>query len=153
MATDISRRALREGPTMTPAETARSYLRAFANGDPVAIADHVSDDFVNEHTAALGSGCVSKDGYLQRLPGFLTDMQDLRYDVEDLIVDGDRVAAFYSMTARWKGGAPIEVRGVQRLEVHEGLIRHRTDYWDSATFLVQADPAARAALGEFGIAG
>ncbi len=49
-------------------------------------------------------------------------------------------------------GFPIEVRGAQRLVVDDdGLIARRTDYWDSAVFLVQADPAAAAALAPFGI--
>lgn len=78
-------------------------------------------------------------------------MVDLRYEIEDLVVDGDRVAAFYRMTARWQGETEIAVRGVQRLLVSDGLITHRTDYWDSAVFLTQADPAAREALKRFGI--
>jgi ketosteroid isomerase-like protein len=129
----------------------RSYLDAFATGDADRIADHVADDFVNEHTAGLGVGCVGKASYRERLPGFLADMADVRYDIEDLVVDGDRGAAFYTMTASWQGAVPISVRGVQRLVVHDGLISHRTDYWDSAVFLTQADPVARAALAEFGV--
>jgi len=136
---------------MTPEEIARSYLKAFATGNATTIAAHVSDDFVNLHTAALGSGCVSKVTYTQRLAGFLADMNDLDYEVEDLIVDDERVAAFYVMTANWRGQSPVSMRGVQRLVIRDGLIRHRTDYWDSAAFLVQADPAARAALASFGV--
>ena len=129
-----------------PASVVTSYLLAFATGDPSAIAGHVSDDFVNEHTAALGSGCVGRDAYLDRLPSFLGDMAELRYDTEELMVDGDHAAAFYTMTARWQGETPISIRGVQRLVVRDGLITHRTDYWDSASFLLQADPDAAAAL-------
>ncbi len=136
---------------MTPEETARAYLGAFKTGDPTKIADYVSDNFVNEHTAALGSGCVSKETYLQRLPGFLADMVDLDYEIEDLMVDGERIAAFYRMTARWQGKQLIAVRGVQRLVVNDGLIQHRTDYWDSAAFLIQVNSTARLALASFGI--
>lgn len=129
----------------------RSYLASFESREPNRIAGHVSDNFINEHTAALGSGCEGRSAYTERLPGFLQDMVDLRYEIEDLVVDGDRVAAFYRMTARWQGETEIAVRGVQRLLVSDGLITHRTDYWDSAVFLTQADPAAREALKRFGI--
>ena len=130
---------------------ARSYLESFATGSAETIADHVSADFVNEHTSALGAGCVGRDAYRRALVGFLNDMVDLRYEVEQLIVEGSEVAAFYTLTARWQGEHPVSVRGVQRLVVADGLITHRTDYWDSAVFLTQASEAARTALAPFGI--
>lgn len=130
---------------------ARSYLESFATGSSEAIAAHVSADFVNEHTSALGAGCVGHDAYRQALVGFLNDMVDLRYEVEHLIVESAEVAAFYTLTARWLGEHPISVRGVQRLVVADGLIIHRTDYWDSAVFLTQTSEEARTALTPFGI--
>ncbi len=122
-----------------PEAVARSYLESFAGADPDGIAAHVSPDFVNEHTSTLGSSCVGRSTYRERLPSFLGDMIDLAYRIEDLVVDGDRVAAFYTMSARWQGTTPISVRGVQRLAIADGLITHRTDYWDSAAFLAQIE--------------
>ena len=66
-------------------------------------------------------------------------MVDLRYEIEDLVTADATVAAFYTMTARWQGGAPIVVRGVQRLVMRSNLIVHRTDYWDSKVFLDQVE--------------
>ena len=117
----------------------RSYLASFTVGDVDRIAAHVSEGFVNEHTAKLGSGCVGKAAYVERLPGFLADMVDLEYHLEDLVASGDRVAVFYRMTARYQEASPIEICGAQRLVVRDGLIVHRTDYWDSAVFLDQID--------------
>lgn len=139
------------GALSSPEAVVLSYLASFSDRDLTAIAAHVADDFVNDHTAALGSGCVGRAEYASHLPSFLADMIDLRYTVEDLLVDSTQVAAFYTMTARWHGDTPITVRGVQRLVVHDGLITHRTDYWDSAVFLRQASAEARAALAPFGI--
>ena len=135
----------------TPGEIARSYLESFAAGSADTIAAHVSPGFVNEHTSALGTGCVGREVYRLRLVGFLADMVDLRYEIENLIVESSEVAAFYTMTADWQGEHPISVRGVQRLVVAGGLITHRTDYWDSAVFLTQTNEAARTALTPFGI--
>lgn len=142
--------ASREDPKPI-ATLARSYLDAFSRADPDEIADHVSADFVNEHTAALGSGCRGKEAYRERLPGFLDDMAGLRYEVENVLVDGDEVAAFYTMNARWQGDSPISVRGVMRLRAADGLLTHRTDYWDSAVFLTQVSDDAREALAPFGV--
>jgi len=132
---------------------ARSYLASFEHRNVAEIAAHVSSDFVNEHTSALGSSCVGRAAYIERLPNFLGDMIGLRYAVEELVVEGQNVAVFYTMTAKWQGTTPVSIRGVQRLVVAKGLISHRTDYWDSATFLVQADESARDALVRFGVTG
>jgi steroid delta-isomerase-like uncharacterized protein len=122
---------------VTPAEVCASYLAAFATGDPVRVVAHVSDDFVNEHTAALGSGCAGKDEYARRVPGFLASMPRLRYDVEDVVADGDRVVAAYTLRAH-VNGRDVAVRGVMRFVVRDGLIAKRTDYWDSLVFQQQA---------------
>lgn len=140
-----------------PAALARSYLDSFATRDVGTISAHVSSDFVNEHTAALGTGCEGRLAYQSRLPDFLGDMIDLRYIIEDLVTEPDertgdgRVAAFYTLQARWQGRVPISIRGVQRLVIRDDLITHRTDYWDSAVFLKQADDQAREVLARFGI--
>lgn len=117
----------------------RSYFSSFATGDPDAVAAHVSESFVNEHTSALGSGCEGRSAYRERLPGFLSDMAGLRYEIEHIIVSGSNAAVFYTMTACWQGEVSIEVRGAQRLDVGGGLITKRVDYWDSKVFLDQLD--------------
>ena len=115
----------------------RSYLDSFTSRDPAAIAAHVTEDFVNEHTAALGSGCVGRDEYAARVPGFLASMPALRYEVEDVIAEGRRVAAAYTLHAV-VDERPVAVRGMMRFEVRDGLIARRVDYWDSLVFQCQA---------------
>jgi len=114
-----------------------AYLAAFSTGDPDAVAANVSDDFVNEHTAALGSGCTGIDEYRRRLPGFLASMPGLRYEVEDVIADGDRVVAQYTLHAV-VDDHPIAVRGAMRFDVRDDRITRRVDYWDSLVFQRQA---------------
>lgn len=135
----------------SPTEVVRSYFAAFDQRDPDLIAAHVAPDFVNEHTAALGAGCIGAAAYRERLPRFLDSMQELHYEIESLVAQGPSVAVFYSMRGSWHGAAPFEIRGAQHLEVDGGRITHRTDYWDSAVFLAMVDPAARAALRDLGI--
>lgn len=133
---------------MTPAEVAAGYLAAFASADPDDIAGWVTDDFVNEHTAALGSGCTGRDEYRQRLPNFLRSFAGLTYEVDDLVADGDRVVAAYTMRAEFDG-APVVIKGVQRFRVRDDRIAHRVDYWDSLQFLLQVDPLVAEQLGRW----
>ena len=121
----------------TAADICRSYLEAFETGDPDLVASFVSDNFVNEHTSALGSGCVGKDEYRRRLPNFMASMPGLRYVVERQIYEGDQVANAYILHAR-VNDRDIEIRGMMRITVRDGLITDRTDYWDSKLFLRQA---------------
>jgi ketosteroid isomerase-like protein len=125
------------GAEVSPAAVCVGYLEAFSSRDPDAIAAFVTDDFVNEHAAALGSGCVGIVEYRQRLPGFLASMPGLHYDVEDVMADGDRVCAAYTLRTT-VNDRPIAVRGVMRFVVRDGRIASRVDYWDSLVFQRQA---------------
>ena len=121
----------------SPTAVCLGYLEAFSSGEAGAVAAFVTDDFVNEHTAALGGGCVGIDEYRKRLPGFLASMPGLRYEVEDVVADGERVCAAYTLRAT-VNQRPIAVRGVMRFVVRNGRIAHRIDYWDSLVFQRQA---------------
>ncbi len=106
----------------TAAGICRSYLESFATGDPQAIAAHVTDGFVNDHASALGSGLVGKAAYLERLPGVpRRRMPGLRYDAEEPIVDGARVAAPYTLHA-----TATDPRGDERADHDPGRDAHRT---------------------------
>ncbi len=122
---------------VTPADRCLTYLAAFATGDAGAVVDNVSDDFVNEHTATLGTGCTGRDAYARRVPGFLASMPGLYYDVEDVVADGDRVVVAYTLHTH-VNHRDVAVRGVMRFRVEDDLIAHRVDYWDSLVFKQQA---------------
>jgi ketosteroid isomerase-like protein len=122
---------------VTPGEVCRSYLASFARADTGEVVAHVTDEFVNEHTAALGSGCIGKEEYARRLPAFLASMPGLRYEVEDVVADAERVVVAYTLHAT-VNGHEVAVRGVMRMVVRDGLVAHRVDYWDSLVFQQQA---------------
>ncbi len=126
-----------------PRAVALAYLDALNRHDPDSVAALVAEDFVNEHTSALGSSLVGRDAYRSRLPGFLDAFGDLRYDVEDVVTEGDRVVVAYTLRARCAGPdgvrRPVTVRGVFRFTVRDAAIAHRVDYWDSGVYLRQVD--------------
>ena len=117
------------------------YLAAFSTGDADLVASFVDESFVNEHTAALGSGCVGRDEYRKRLPNFMASMPGLRYELESQVVDIETamVANAYTLHAH-VNDRDVAVRGLLRIhiDIDSGLILDRTDYWDSKVFLQQA---------------
>ena len=123
------------------AEVVRSFLAAFADGDADIIASHVSDDYWNEHTSALGTDCRGRREYRRCLPEFLATFSELSYEVEDLVDAGDgRVAVSYRLRATW-GRFPVDIRGAMLFWVSGGEIAHRMDCFDSLTFLRQVGQA------------
>lgn len=74
------------------------------------------------------------------MPTFLAELAGVRYDIETLIAEGPLVAAAYRLSATSREH-PIDLRGVMMVEVRDGLIARRIDYWDSLTFLRQVGDA------------
>jgi ketosteroid isomerase-like protein len=121
------------------------YLAALNAHDPDAIAACVDEDFVNEHTSALGTTVRGKAAYRERLPLFLGQFRDLHYDAEDWIVDGDRCAVAYTMSCQYVDGErwrPVVIRGMFRFRVARDVIVHRVDYWDGTEFSRQVQVEA-----------
>jgi len=136
-------------PVADPATTVRSYIGALNRGNPDDIASYVSEEFINEHTSALGETVTGRGAYRARLEGFLGQFRELHYEIEQTIAEGAQVALAYRMSARYRdvsrGSAvdcPIQIRGMFRFRVEQGRIVHRVDYWDSAEFQRQLSAAA-----------
>ena len=124
---------------MSNADIIRSYLDSFASGDPALVAGHVTDDFKNVQVGLLGTGCSGADTYAKRLVGFLGAFTNLKYEIEELIVDGDKVAAAYRMTFT-DNNRPMEIEGVMVMTIRDGRIAVRKDYWDGLSHIRQAVP-------------
>ncbi|MEV4186184.1 nuclear transport factor 2 family protein [Streptosporangium canum] len=112
------------------------YVEALNRHDPGEIAACVTPGFHNEHTSEAGVSLRGRDAYRERLKVFLSEFAGLRYEIEDLIVDGLRAAVPYRMSFTYRG-RPVVIRGMFRFEVADGLIAHRVDYWDGAEFTRQ----------------
>jgi hypothetical protein len=121
----------------SPAELCFAYLTSFASGDAKLVASHVTEGFINEHTSAMGSGCVGIEEYRRRLPGFIDSMPGLVYNIETITAQGANVWAAYTLCAH-VNGHPISIRGAMHFEVDGNLISRRVDYWDSQVFKNQA---------------
>lgn len=129
------------GEKMIPRETALSYLASFASGDPDKIVSHVSTEFQNNQTGELGKSCAGREVYRERLSGFLDSFRNLRYEVEELVCEGERVAVTYRMRGE-DDGKPIDIPGVMIITVVDGKITSRIDYWDGLSYLKQTGKSA-----------
>ena len=135
-------------------DIALAYVAALGGDDPTAVAALVSDDFRNEHHAELGSGCVGRDEYARRLPGFFATFGNRRYEVVEatvgILIDGDRDGdrtvdlSGSEVVVRYRFGADVEatridIPGVMWISVRDGQVTRRLDCWDSLTFHRQTD--------------
>jgi ketosteroid isomerase-like protein len=122
------------------ADVVTGYLDAFSRGDPDEIAGFVAEGFHNEHFSSIASGCVGRDEYRRRLPGFLADFAGSTYVVNAVVEQANGsvtdVVARYDFRATYEG-SPIDIPGMMWFTVEDGLISKRTDVWDSGTFFAQ----------------
>ena len=121
---------------MMSADISTSYLRSFSSGDPIVVANHVTDDFENNQMGVFGESIKGKTAYIQRLKPFLAKFKDLRYSTSNIIAEAEKVALAYDMTCS-VDEHPIRMQGVMMITISDGLIRERSDYWDGLSFLRQ----------------
>lgn len=114
-------------------DTVERYLAALNAHDPDAIVACVAEDFVSEHTSSMGNSRRGRANYRRALDDFLADFTNLRYEAEQVLVDGAYAVVPYRMRfeLRSADGKPVTVRGVFVFEVAHDRIVRRTDYWDS----------------------
>lgn len=86
----------------------------------------------------------------------LAAFPDIRYSVDDMIAEGDRVATRYTMTATHTGayagiqatGKPIKVNGVEVVRIADGKIAESWDLLDSISMLRQLGALPPTALNK-----
>jgi steroid delta-isomerase-like uncharacterized protein len=100
--------------TMDNATTMRSTYERISAGDVAGFGDLMADDFV-EHEEVPGLA-PTKDGVLEYFRLLLSAFPDMRMDVDDLIVGGDKTVARVTATATHEGefmGVPATGRRVE----------------------------------------
>jgi predicted ester cyclase len=145
---------------MTPTErAARAVLDALNDRQPERVRELVTADFV-DHGAPPGLVPPGPDGYLAVLR-FLTDVLQLRYEVHDVVADGDKVAiraTAYGVHNTDHLGVPATGRpyAMPTMHLYRGQGDRLAEHWgvrDELTVLQQvgaiptAPPPALAAQG------
>ena len=113
-------------------------------GDLDGFAALLSDDFV-EHEAAPGLE-PTKAGVLQFFTMYRAGFPDLRFEPEQFLVDGDRVAVYFRVTGTHTGafmdipptGNRVDVHGVDIVRFgDDGVGREHWGVFDAMTMMQQ----------------
>lgn len=111
-----------EPPSPTEANKAvvRRYLEILSGGDLAALGEVVSPDFADRTPGAPTAKGPQSIQETQRRARDL--FKDIRYTLDDLIAEGDRVVARYTVRAH-RSGKPVEVMGMTLFRIEGGKIR------------------------------
>jgi steroid delta-isomerase-like uncharacterized protein len=117
--------------------------RAWIERDAGALAaDHAPDGVVESPTHGR---LTTREGIREVYATWFDAFPDLRFVRNDLIVEGDRAAVFFTSTGTHHRpfasipatGRHMEIRGVFLMTFRDGLIAHEKRYYDSTSLLVQ----------------
>jgi ketosteroid isomerase-like protein len=107
-------------------EIVRHYLQILSGGTLDALDQVVGPDFA-DRTPGVPGNLHGPDTIRDSQRRARELFQDIRYTVDDLIAEGDRVAARYTVRAVRKGnggsGKPVEVTGITIFRIADGKIR------------------------------
>ncbi len=112
----------------------RGTEEGFGGGNLDVADDVAADDFVN-HTPVAGQE-PGREGLKGAVTTLRTAFPDLRVEIEDLIAEGDKVAARTTMRGTHRGdffgippsGKVVEMTGVHVLRIADGKI---AEHWGS----------------------
>jgi steroid delta-isomerase-like uncharacterized protein len=128
----------------TPEQVARAVFEAVAARDPDAIVACGAPDYVDDFVA-IGEfrGREAVRGFFREL---FAAFPDFAMTVDRIVADDDSAVVQWHAVGTFTGGSflgiratgrPVDLRGVDVLEVADGLVRHNTIYYDGATFARQ----------------
>ena len=107
-------------------EVVRRYLQILGGGALEQLDQVLGPDFV-DRTPGAPPNVYGPEAIRQSQRKARDLFQDIRYGVDDLIAEGDRVAARYTVRATRKGngaaGLPVQVIGVTIFRIADGKIR------------------------------
>lgn len=133
------------------AEAARRYAAFWNTGDPALAKQALSPDFMDRTLPAGREQGVN--GPLQASKGFRAAVPDLKAEITDMVVDGDRVAVHLHFSGHFTGtfgatqgkGQAIDFRAFDLYRVADGRIAENWHLEDNLTLLQQMGivPAAQ----------
>jgi steroid delta-isomerase-like uncharacterized protein len=147
----------------TPADVARATLDAVSRRDPDGIVATGAPGFVDDFVA-IGE-IRGQDAVRAFFRELFAAFPDFTMTVDKIVADDTAAVVQWHAAGAFTGGAfqgieptgrRVEVRGVDVMEIADGLIQHNTIYYDGASFARQigllpglgsrADQAMRAAF-------
>ena len=117
--------------------------RAWFDRDPAALAADHADKGVVE--SPMHGTLTSRDAIKSVYATWFDAFPDLRFIVDDVMLEGDRLALFFTSTGTHMKpfasvpatGRHMAIRGVFLMRFRDGFIVHEKRYYDSTAMLVQ----------------
>ena len=128
----------------TPEQVARAVFGAVAARDPDGIVACGAPDYVDDFVA-IGEfrGREAVRGFFHEL---FAAFPDFAMTVERIVADDTSAVVQWHAVGSFTGGPflgiratgrPVDLRGVDVMEIADGLVRHNTIYYDGASFARQ----------------
>jgi steroid delta-isomerase-like uncharacterized protein len=144
-APDASVRAMATTSERSAAEVARDYFGSIRAGDTTPQERAYAEDATITILGVLEN--ASKRELIAYFSELYGAFPDFRFEVLDIVAEGDRAAAHWRVTGTFAGpgtfnglqpiGARIDVRGVDLITVRDGQIVRNDAYTDNATIAQQ----------------
>jgi steroid delta-isomerase-like uncharacterized protein len=118
------------------------FITAWNAHDVQKVASFYAPDYEEIDVAQTGS-LRGRDNVGKRLAYYLRAFPDLRVTVDDIIVDNNRVALYWTWHGTHRGafmripptGRAVSVRGTSLMTMKDGLIQRAERIWDLAGLL------------------
>ena len=141
-------------PASPPADVARSIFDALAKKDLDSALSLTAEDSVDDFVA-IGPvrGRTSIRRFFEEL---LTAFPDFEITVERIVGDDTAAVVQWHAGGEFTGGPfqgleptgrHVEIRGVDVMEISDGMVRHNTIYYDGASFARQVGMLPSAGSG------
>ncbi len=123
----------------------RQFTEAVNAADWEGLADIVAEDFSRHSAATAGPPVTSRDEFIQLQESFLVSFPDQRVTVQQLIAEGDQVAALATYSATHTGpmgdfpatGKAVESPFLAIFRIEAGRIAELWVEWDNVAMLTQ----------------
>jgi len=131
-------------PIESPVEHQRIWIEALNRGD-VSVADAVFSPDCVFHITGVAAPLRGPGAWKEMVTGLLAAFPDLRFTVEQQIVQGDRVAFRWRAEGTHTGplgavpptGKAMAVDGLIIDHLENGKVRERWEQWDQSLMLQQ----------------
>lgn len=136
-------------PPTTQLEANKDLVRQFTEASNAAdwesLVGIVAEDFARHSAATMGPPVTSRDEFVQLQKSFLVSFPDQRVTIQELIAEGDRVAALATYTATHTGpmgdipatGKSVETPFLALFRIESGHIAELWVEWDNLGMLTQ----------------
>ncbi|MGW0567290.1 ester cyclase [Streptomyces tauricus] len=138
MSTSTTQRSTERGPAET---VAHAFANLMNGHDPDAVDGFVAEDYVN-HNAHVDDGREANRAFWTQ---WFAAFPDTEVTLDDVLVDGDRVAGRFTYRATFRGqfmglpptGRPVVMHSIDIWRVVDGMAVEHWDQLDEQAFFAQ----------------